>query len=180
MATFTIIASWGGDTSNAYVDLTYANAYMDTKIKKSAWDSATEPERIASLVEATRTIDSKNWNGVRFYYSQRLEFPRTAYDEREGWPEELTTTQTATLGGVEYIRMEERVKDACCEQALYMLETKDDEMLNLQRRGVTSYSESVGRVSESYSFGSGARTQLAPEATRLLAWYKSHPRIQRA
>jgi hypothetical protein len=180
MAAPTLIASYGGGTSNVYVTYAAANAYFDTKVSRDSWDSATEPQRQAALMEATRHIDSRVWRGKRYYYEQLLEFPRTMYEDDPAYPGEVYAVSViSSPANVDWRKMEQRVKDACCEQALHILELSgDDSIAQLKRRGVTSYSESIGKISESYQFGGGSSV-LCSEAARLLSWYTASPRIVR-
>lgn len=180
----TIIASWGGATSNSYVDYTFANSYMSTKIDASAWTDASTPQREASLLEATRVLDARNWRGEKFYWDQRLEFPRTTYRERDlaGDQHLSGSSLVGTPWDVEYVWMQERVQQATCEQALWMLEQSESETFRLQQRGITSFSESIGKISESYSFG-GPQSRFphfSPSTKRLLSWYWAAPRIVRS
>ena len=183
MAQPTVIASFGGGTSNSYADLAYANTYMDTKVNRDAWDDATPAKHGAALIEATRQIDARRWRGSRYYSFQNLEFPRTMYSEEATYPGEtyaISQSLVSTPANIDWVRMESRVKDACCEQALHILDLGgSDSLSKLQRRGVRSYSESIGKISESYSFGAGY-SAICPEAARLLSLYKQGKTIVRS
>jgi len=171
-------ATWGGANSNTYTTDTEFASYVETKVKRDQWDSASEATRKASLVEASRAIDSLcRWRGSKYFWNQRLEFPRTlATDSALG-----TVTEIGTLSlRVEYAWMLQDVKNACAEQALFLLKQGgEDTLLELAQRGVRSYSESIGKISESYSFG-GSASPVCPEAARFLARYRSSPRLVRA
>jgi hypothetical protein len=79
----------------------------------------------------------------------------------------------------EEVRMQEDVIAACCEQAYYLLANSgEDELMELQAKGVRSYSEGIGKISESYNFG-GAGSVLFIGARRLLGKYKAGRRIER-
>jgi hypothetical protein len=85
-------------SANCYVSLEYADAYM-RNTGKSDWETKTEDEKKAYLINATRYIDrtySKiGWKGhKKFHRRQALCFPRVELfdkdgDEVLGIPEEL-------------------------------------------------------------------------------------------
>ena len=172
-------ATWGGINSNTYATDLELAVYVETKVKRDQWDAASDAARKASLVEATRAIDSLGrWVGERYSWNQRLQFPRTLFAEAALGS--ATEIGTLTFLRVEYAWMMQDVKNACAEQALYILKQGgEDTLLELAQRGVRSYSEGIGKISESYSFGASA-SPMSPEASRFLARYKSSPRLVRA
>lgn len=59
-----------------YNTLTEAETYFDTRLNTSAWDDATDAEKIAALTQASRQIDNLNYKGTKYSATQDLEFPR--------------------------------------------------------------------------------------------------------
>lgn len=178
----TIVATWGGDSSNAYCTLDYANSYItEQKVDNDAWVAAGEVTRKAAIVEATRHIDySGRWVANKYYWNQALEFPRVL-------DETFTDTRypgtgnvlLGTPGNIEYAEMEEDVKKACAEQANWIIKMSGkDDLQELQSRGVKNYSESIGRISESYTFKTSASV-LCSDTKRLLRKYRSPTRLER-
>lgn len=65
-----------GETSNSYVDLTFAQARVDEYPSADAWAGATADEQTRSLIEATRVLDRLHWQGIRTSGIQALQWPR--------------------------------------------------------------------------------------------------------
>lgn len=172
----TIISSWGGPGSNCYCEVTSASAYFETKVGDlSMWTDASTAQQIASLIQATRLIDANPWRGTKYYWDQRLEFPRTLFDEGDN----RFTTSLGTPYALEYAQMQEDVIAACAEQAFWLIKNSGvDELRELQDRGVKSYSESIGKISESYTFNT-AGARLMADSSLLLRKYRSSPRVVR-
>lgn len=64
-----------------YVDITDANEWVAGEmLDSSAWDDATETQRLAALRIATRAIDNLRFRGRKTLESQEREFPRNGSD----------------------------------------------------------------------------------------------------
>ena len=132
----------------AYVTVSEADDYFETHLAHSFWDSLSADEKLRALTTATRRIDAQWLVGERYDEGQDLAFPRT-------------------MDGDE---VPERVKDACCEEALFLLEGRAEAV----ERGVQSVR--AGDASETYSaeaLRSASRHGLSSTAKRLLfLWLK--------
>jgi hypothetical protein len=131
--------------TNVYLSLSDAETYMSRRYDPTGlWDAATDAVKNKLLLHATRIIDRQPWRGAKTDTDQSLEFPRDGY---------ATTDDEHTP-----------VKDACTEQALWLLIHRPDTREHMQAQGVRS--ATVGGVTESY--GPGMPDELCPEARRLL------------
>lgn len=174
-----LVNTWGGASSNTYADLDEFETFTDELIDQTPYTGATTPQRAAALVQATRAIDSRNWRGQRYHWNQRLEFPRTQYADGNRFSNDSYLSPIGSPANPEWTRMQEKVRTACCEHAITLLDNDgEDNLLSLQARGVKSYSESIGKISESYSFSGGVKV-LTPKAMRLLNEYYEGPRLVR-
>lgn len=126
----------------SYVDLNEANEYFSNRLHAEAWANATESDKRKALVMATKAIDRQPLKGRKTDDKQPLAFPR--YPDTE---------------------IPQAVKEACCEEALTILERGNNQRRKLQQEGVQSVT--VGNVSETYKTGAG-RGILSQEAKELL------------
>lgn len=174
----TIIASYGGIDDNSYIALTDAASFIETSIVNyTAWTSATTPQREAALIEASRNIDSRNYIGGRYFYDQRLEFPR---ELQLAFPWNRTSVSSTTFS-IEYGRMERAVKEATCWEALAVLRRGGrDKLLEMRNSGVRGYRKQVGPVDEQFQFATGMGiSMLCPEALTLLAPWQTSRKVYR-
>ena len=67
-------------TSNCYVtDLDDTDDFFDaqiTAVQAGVWEDATDEEKKAALIEATRIMERLNWAGSKADEDQDLQFPR--------------------------------------------------------------------------------------------------------
>jgi len=99
----------GGEDSNTYISLTDADTYFESRLDSTNWDAATDAVKDESLAMATRMLDDMyNFIGCIASNAQALRWPRTRVYDRDGryLPSDENPTQ---------------VKNATCEQALYLL-----------------------------------------------------------
>ena len=61
---------------NSYSSLAAANTYHTTRLHNTAWTGATDANKEAALIWATRNFDSLEWKGFRTVINQSHEFPR--------------------------------------------------------------------------------------------------------
>lgn len=52
------------------------DSYFETRLRTHDWDTATEEDKLKSLYEATRIIDTLNFAGCKTDPDQLLQFPR--------------------------------------------------------------------------------------------------------
>jgi hypothetical protein len=129
----------------AYVTLEEAQAYFSARLFSDAWANAADPDKIKALEMATRAIDRQPIAGRKTDPAQALAFPR--------YPD---------------IEVPQAVKDACCEEALALLERGNSQRRKLQQEGVTVFSiGGPSGLNEQYRPGAG-RGLLSQEARELL------------
>ena len=87
-----IDTSVGSLTFNCYCSLTDANSYHDGRLHNTAWTGASNPDKIKSLLWATKLLDTLKWRGVRSSGTQTHEFPRRG----------LTYAENSTYAGYDY------------------------------------------------------------------------------
>lgn len=168
----TLVVSWGGLGSNAYISWTAADSIIQTTaVDATAWTSATTVKQNAAIIQATRDIDSKNYIGARYYFDQTLEFPRQL---RSTFPWDRTLG-TSILGDVDQARMKRDVEEATALQALYILRNagRNTHLENIQA-GLQQSSEAIGPIKRFFGYAKGAninRVKYSTEAMDLLSDY---------
>lgn len=151
--------------TDAYIDIAGADAYFAGRLYSDAWTNATDIDKEKALKQATKAVDRQPFKGRPVYLDQPLAFPRCyltpgtppsqyRFDLLPGWWCETGVPQA--------------VKDACCEEALALLERGNSQRRKLQQEGVLSVN--IGNLSENYALGSG-RGLLSQEAKELLRPY---------
>ena len=72
----TLIASYGGNGSNSYIDATQATSFIKSAtLSFDAWTSLSGAQKQAALQMATRDIESFTYSGFRYFSDQTLQFP---------------------------------------------------------------------------------------------------------
>ena len=127
---------------NSYIDIEEADEYFSGRLHAESWGQADDVTKDKALRQATKTIGRQRLNGRKTNPSQPLVFPR--YPDKE---------------------IPEAVKEACCEEALALLERGNSQRRKLQQEGVQSFT--LGNMSETYAPGAG-RGLLSQEAKELL------------
>lgn len=138
-------------TTSPYATIEEATIYYASHLYAETWTGLSDTERQKALDMATRAIDRLTLKGRKTDPGQALAFPR--YPDAE---------------------VPQAVKDACCEEALALLERGNSQRRKLQAEGVMSVT--VGSVSETYAsvLGVGGRVVaidrylLSQEARELL------------
>jgi hypothetical protein len=175
----TLIVSWGGNTDTGYATLAEADDYIGSattpgyKADTTVWSNLLPNQRTSLLLGATRDIDNADtYIGQRQFVDQTLEFPRVPSGEAY-WPWVQSSLTSANTFNIYLAEQKRRVKQATIEHAFSLARDGErDEHIERQLKGIRSFSESVGPLSESASYG-GAVMPLAPEAMELLAPYRS-------
>lgn len=175
-------AAYGGASANAYLTLVDANTWIrDYSDQAEPWERVwdTGNKAALALLKATRQIDAAAaWHGNRYHWNQMLEFPRAFGTPDLGSGNVAGTAFDAVVLATEYLRQQkERVRRACCLQAVYTLAEGRDTVREEQYQGVTSSSRGH-RFSESTSYGR-PHLVLSPEAWDCLAPYEGEPAIYR-
>ena len=128
--------------SESYCTIEEANAYFSGRLHAESWGQADDETKEKALRQATKTIDRQPLRGRKTNPEQERAFPR--YPDTE---------------------VPEFVKEACCEEALAILERGNSQRRKLQQEGVQSFT--LGNMSETYVAGAG-RGLLSQEAKELL------------
>ena len=126
----------------SYCTIEYADEYFKNRLHAESWGETSEADKEKALKQATRAIDRQLLIGRKTNPEQELAFPRHPDTE-----------------------VPEAVKEACCEEALAILERGNSQRRRLQQEGVQSFS--LGNMSETYVAGAG-RGLLSQEAKELL------------
>lgn len=178
----TLIESYGGPQSNAYVSLTFADSFLSVSAYAPAvWTAATTTQREAAIKQATRDVDAFTYVGERYYNDQYLKFPRE-FRNRFPW----NRTETASLVGdnTQY-RMQRAVQEATCFQAYKIVAEAGSTIIpNLIQQGVVSKAKQVGPISESVNLGNARasgtmRARMDSQAYALLQEWMTSRRIYR-
>ncbi len=175
----TLIASWGGNQDTVYVLRAEADDYVGSattpgyKIDPTVWSNLMAAQRESLLLAATRDVDNADeYLGERQFVDQTLNFPRVPSGESR-WPWVQRSLTSANTFNIYLSEQKRRVKAAVIEQAFSLARDGDrDEHIERQLKGIRSYSESIGPLSESASYG-GSVMPLCPEAMELLSPYRS-------
>jgi len=128
--------------SGSYCTIEYADEYFKNRLHAESWSGADSETKEKALKQATRAIDWQLLIGRKTNPEQELAFPR--YPDTE---------------------VPEAVKEACCEEALAILEIGNSQRRKLQQEGVQSFS--LGNMSETFAAGAG-KGLLSQEAKELL------------
>lgn len=127
---------------NSYIDIDGADEYFAGRLHTEAWTGADAETKEKALKQATRQIDRQPFRGRKSDREQTLAFPR--YPDTE---------------------IPKEVQEACCEEALALLERGNSQRRKLQQEGVQSFT--LGNMSENYAAGAG-KGLLSHEAKELL------------
>ena len=126
----------------SYCTIEEANAYFSGRLHAESWFEADDETKENAILQATKAIDRQLLRGRKTNPEQELAFPRHPDTE-----------------------IPAAVKEACCEEALAILEKGNSQRRRLQQEGVQSFS--LGNMSETYVVGAG-KGLLSQEAKELL------------
>lgn len=129
----------------SYVTTEEAVAYFGERLGADAWDGASEIDRTKALATATRVIDRQIFKGRKADPDQVLSFPRayegpvpvamgTAYVQANFWWVEEVVPQA--------------VKDATCEQALFLLSMTDYDRDRQRQHTLGMVGSGLGQANE--------------------------------
>lgn len=105
--TFTVEDGTGLATANAYVSVATADAYF-TERGDTTW-TGSDATKQGAIIKATQFLDASYvFTGVLRFDTQALSWPRAYATDKDG-------------RALEADEVPQRVKDACCELALYAL-----------------------------------------------------------
>jgi hypothetical protein len=112
----------GKADANAYADLADGNAYHDGHLYATAWTGATDDQKSAALVMASRLIDSEyQFNGLRSQSLQALQWPRVNCPDPDKAPIPILTSLLLVDPFVPFSIVPKQVVQATCEMARELL-----------------------------------------------------------
>lgn len=179
----------GGSASNSYVTMAEANTYFTNHYltaKKTLWNTLGGPQkesvlkRACQLLETLLVLDDQLSTGrlpvalvVDLGYD--LSVHRSEYNQRLQFPRNLDVDLT----GAPFVPQE--VKDAQCEQAVYMLAFDDTTLITLQQ-GIVEEAVTAGAVKSYTKYSEGmAPSYLSPQVIELMRQYlRPTSRLRRA
>lgn len=177
----TLIASYGGNQSNAYINVSQANSFIQSAVlANTEWFELSSVNREAVLIQATRDIDSRQYVGTRRFFDQLLEFPR---ESRASFPWNRTTQTETTTGDETQRRMLRDVTEACALQAVFLARQGGrNEHAERLSQGIRSISEGVGPLREFIQYGqraTGGSARLAQDVVARLSEWTTTRRVIR-
>lgn len=179
-----------GETSNSYCSWDYANTYFAAHYVSSyaaQWAALAEPQQIVLLAQACRSIERIRFvlpqtlpnyalrfdrrsgkvldinltrDPVRYYYYQKLQFPRNL---------DIYYEQPPAGVPVGSLFMRQEPQDAQCEQAIYLLNLDTTAAAN-RMQGITldTFGLGKGQLSQTQEYGNTG-TLLSPIAVEILS-----------
>ncbi len=126
----------------SYCTTEYADEYFTGRLCTERWGETSDADKEKALRQATKEIDRQLLRGRKTNPEQELAFPRHPDTE-----------------------IPAAVKEACCEEALAILERGNSQRRRLQQEGVQSFS--LGNMSETFAVGAG-KGLLSQEAKEFL------------
>lgn len=123
-----------------YGNVVDADNYFTRSLKKELWHQNELERKIAALTDATRLIDSLNYNGQKVDSEQPLEFPRKIRVRKLVncvWTTEVVTQSVVPPN----------IEKACYEVALCLLDGYEPDM---EIENLSSTSQGLGGVRDTY------------------------------
>jgi hypothetical protein len=117
----TIDETVGGANANSFVTHAEFEAYMDGRLNADAFNAATFLERTQALVEATRDLSARPWQGRRVTATQALSWPRQWAHDPDSPTQDYFATTVIPI----------RIKRATYELALAFLKAGDVDVASL-------------------------------------------------
>src|SRR5690242_11091243 len=75
----------GGTTANSYTSVEFATSYlMSERIGAEDWQDVGPERKEAALIQATRFLERKSYQGYKSDSAQALKFPRTGIFDEDG------------------------------------------------------------------------------------------------
>lgn len=157
-------ATWGGFSSDSFVDLVTAESILQKHVLDIAgWSAATGREQDAALRMATIQIEAGSYIGSRCNYQQKLQFPRYIDWTRDS-------------------RQQDDLQRATAMQANELLSVNKEfrrHARNIQL-GLRQVGESVGPIREQYTYAlSAIGITLCIESERIMQNYRDSKRLVR-
>src|ERR1019366_5290777 len=139
-----------------YIGVSDADDYFTTRLRSTSWFLASQSDKQAALVTATRAIDQLNFVGIKANDTQQLAFPRLG----------LGVSDTVNNFTFTNVTVPKEILIACCEEAIVRLDDIDPEFeIGNLRLTSTGY----GTVRETYSRAHVSEAVIAGIMS-LVAW----------
>lgn len=161
---------------NTYISLADAEAYFNERLYVDEWDSASDDDKSRALIMATKHIDRLALVGCKKLESQKQQFPRCYPTDQRGLASYIGNLPEVSADGWACdTDIPQVVKEACCEQALFLLSLTDYERHRNKQHVLGIVGGSVGSANE-YAGQTQAQTNrqstvLCPEAREILRPY---------
>lgn len=117
-----IVSTAGSASANSFASEDEFEDYIDGRLNASAYDDASDDDRARALVEATRELNVKLWDGYRVDTTQALSWPRQ-------W---VVDPDDPNCSYFETSEIPERVRDATCELAFQFLKAGTTDVASLE------------------------------------------------
>src|SRR4051812_40087267 len=172
-----LTATVGGSTSDSYVTVAEANTYFNNHYltaKKTVWSALGQPQKESALkracqqIETLRVLDDELSTGrlpvaLVISLGYDLSIHRAEINQKLQFPRNLDLNPDGST-----VFVPQEVKDAQCEQAVYLL-SFDDSTLTTLLNGVVEEAVTAGAVKTFTKYTEGhAPTYLAPIVIELM------------
>lgn len=190
-----LITTLAGELSNSYCDVAFADDYWTNHFsatKAAQWAALSATQKVRLLIQACKIIEGVRFtvpitlpdyalhydrrtgkvldinltrNPVKYFYYQKLQFPRNLDVYYETVPTDSQENALAHLGDI-YMREEPQI--AQCEQAIYTLNFDETSYSN-RLQGITLDTLGLGRqqLAQTQEYGTTG-SMLAPMAAEIL------------
>ncbi len=169
--------------ANSYVSIAYADEYWSINYQASkaiAWAALTTNQKTSVLISATRILETIRFVNPRGRYEDyNYRWDRITGTVRQFYVDDETPGRYDRLQSLQFPRhidideagatfVPEPVKQAQCEQAVYLL-TVDDTALTNMMQGIVQDAIKVGNISIRQKFAEGKQGSiLAPMSLQFL------------
>lgn len=154
----TISSTIGGEFSNSYVDVAFADDYfLDhyDSAKQGAWEALGELQKEVLLISACRVLETARFTNQVESEEFNLFYELATGKVRLGLPERASPVRYLTHQNLQFPRnldvdqagnlfIPESVKTAQCEQAVYLL-SFDDSAMASRLQGIVNETLALGR-----------------------------------
>ncbi len=154
----TLDATPKGASANSYITRADADTYFEGRMNASAWTSATDSNKDLALVAATNRLEA---------ISDYLSYP-TDTNQRLRWPRIWVVNEYGGYYDPDVIPR--LVQEACCEEALRLLNTTGDPFVETGLEPYTNVKVGSLDVTPDKGYMAG---DLSPATVRLLAEFRS-------
>lgn len=185
-----LTATVGGSASDSYVTVAEANTYFNNHYitaKKTAWTALGQPQKESALKRACQQLETLKVLDDDFTAGRLptalvidmgydLTIHRAEINQKLQFPRNMDLDPTT---GDPFVPQE--VKDAQCEQAVYLL-SFDDTALNTLQQGIVEEAVTAGAVKSYTRYAEGfTPTYLSPHVVELMrSFFRTSGRLRRA